>query len=71
MLTLTLTQWLAAIVVGIFLVVLDWYVSGEVFSRALSSLGPVQRRRSPTAGLRTRAGRGERTFDAKAFKDVA
>ncbi len=71
MLTLTLTQWLAAIVVGILLVGLDWYISGEVFRGALSSLDPMEHRRSPRAAFRTRAARVERAIDAKAFKDVA
>ncbi len=46
MLTLTPTQWFIAIAVGIFLVVLDWQVSGEVFKRALRVAGPIERRPS-------------------------
>ncbi len=44
--TLTPTQWFSAIAVGIFLVMLDWQVSGEVFKRAARIAGPIERRRS-------------------------
>ncbi len=79
MLTLTPTQWFIAIAVGIFLVVLDWQVSGEVFRRALLNASPIERRGSPAPATSTLGERVlERIIDANeavlpyvAFEPVA
>ncbi len=79
MLTLTPTQWFIAIAVGIFLVVLDWQVSGEVFRRALLNPSPIERRRSTAPATSTFGERVlERIIDANeavltyvAFEPVA